>query len=93
MFDSRLFHFMKKELLQLFRDRRMLFIAIGLPIIQLLLFGYVASMDIKHLSTAVLDDDKTYESRELLRRFNSTEYFDFNFYLDNRGQIAHYLDT
>lgn len=93
MFDSRLWHFMKKEVLQLLRDRRMLFIAIGMPIIQLLLLGYVASMDIKHLSTAVLDEDKTYYSRELLRRFNSTEYFDFNYYLSDRSQIANMLDT
>jgi len=83
---------MKKEVLQLMRDKRMLFIAIIMPIVQLFLLGYVASMDIKHLSTAVLDDDKTYESREFLRRFNATEYFDFNYYLQNRGQIARHLD-
>ncbi|MCX5749922.1 MAG: ABC transporter permease [Candidatus Saganbacteria bacterium] len=93
MFDSRLFHFMKKEVLQLMRDKRMLFIAIVMPIVQLFLLGYVASMDIKHLSTAVLDDDKTYESREFLRRFNATEYFDFNYCLQNRGQISRYLDN
>lgn len=93
MFDSRLFHFIKKEVLQLVRDKRMLFIAIGMPIIQLILLGYVASMDIKHLSTAVLDEDNTYYSREFLRRFSSTEYFDCNYYLASRGQIAHYLDT
>ncbi|MFA5098445.1 MAG: ABC transporter permease [Candidatus Margulisiibacteriota bacterium] len=93
MFDSRLFHFMKKETLQLLRDRRMLLIALIMPVVQLLLLGYVASMDIKHLSTAVLDEDKTYESREFLRRFSATEYFDFNYYLASRGQIAGYLDT
>lgn len=93
MFDSRLFHFIKKEVLQLVRDKRMLFIAIGMPIVQLILLGYVASMDIKHLSTAVLDEDKSYYSREFLRRFNCTEYFDFNYYLSDRSQIAHYLDT
>ena len=93
MFDSRLFHFIKKEVLQLLRDRRMLFIALGMPIALLFLLGYVASMDIKHLSTAVLDEDKTYYSRDFLRKFNSTEYFDFNYYLANRGQIAHVLDT
>ncbi|HLD34460.1 MAG TPA: ABC transporter permease [Patescibacteria group bacterium] len=93
MFDSRLFHFIKKEVLQLWRDRRMLFIALGMPIALLFLLGYVASMDIKHLSTAVLDEDRTYYSREFLRRFNATEYFDFNYYLSDRGQIAHMLDT
>jgi ABC-2 type transport system permease protein len=93
MFDSRLFHFIKKEILQLSRDRRMLFIALGMPIVLLFLLGYVASMDIKHLSTAVLDEDKTYYSREFLRRFNATEYFDFNYYLAHRGQIAPVLDT
>jgi ABC-2 type transport system permease protein len=93
MFDSRLFHFMKKEILQLSRDKRMMFIAVVIPIIQLILLGYVASMDIKHLSTAVLDEDKSYYSRDFLRRFNATEYFDYNYYLDNRKQIAPLLDT
>lgn len=93
MFDSRLAHFIKKESLQLLRDRRMLFIAIIMPVVQLLLLGYVASMDIKHLSTAVLDEDKSYQSREFLRRFNATEYFDFNYYLADRGQINKMLDT
>lgn len=93
MLDSRLFHFMKKEVLQLARDKRMFFIAIIMPIALLLLLGYVASMDIKHLSTAVLDEDKSYESREFLRRFNSNQYFDFNYFLSDRSQIASYLDT
>jgi ABC-2 type transport system permease protein len=91
--DSRLFHFMKKEILQLSRDRRMLFIATCLPIVQLFLLGYVASMDIKHLSTAVLDEDKTYYSREFLRRFSYVEYFDIKYHLYDRGQIAHMLDA
>ncbi|OGC04967.1 hypothetical protein A2276_03325 [candidate division WOR-1 bacterium RIFOXYA12_FULL_43_27] len=93
MLDSRLFHFMKKEILQLFRDRRMLFIAVIMPIVQLILLGYVASMDIKHLSTAVLDEDKTYYSRDFLRRFGNIEYFDINYYLSNRSQVAPMLDT
>jgi ABC-2 type transport system permease protein len=93
MLDSRLFHFMRKEIFQLMRDRRMLFIATLLPIIQLFLLGYVASMDIKHLSTAVLDEDKTYYSREFLRPFSNVEYFDINYSLNQRSEIASMLDT
>ena len=92
MLDSRLFHFMKKEILQLVRDRRMLFIAMLMPIILLFLLGYVASMDIKHLSTAILDEDKTYYSREFLRKFSNIEYFDINYYLSSRSQVAPMLD-
>ncbi|MFA5839486.1 MAG: ABC transporter permease [Candidatus Margulisiibacteriota bacterium] len=93
MLDSRLFHFMKKEILQLFRDKRMLFIAIIMPIVQLFLLGYVASMDIKHLSTAVLDEDQSYYSRDFLRHFSNIEYFDINYSLSDRSQIAPMLDT
>ncbi|MFA6430809.1 MAG: ABC transporter permease [Candidatus Margulisiibacteriota bacterium] len=93
MFDSRLFHFIKKEILQLLRDKRMLFIALGMPVALLFLLGYVASMDIKHLSTAVLDEDKSFYSREFLRKFSSNQYFDFNYYLYSREQISQYLDS
>jgi len=92
MFDSRLFHFMKKEVLQLLRDRRMLFVALGMPVIQLMLLGYVASMDIRHVSTAVLDEDKTYYSRQFLDRFSNNSYFDFNYYVTDQKQLAALLD-
>ncbi|OGC15657.1 hypothetical protein A3J90_07770 [candidate division WOR-1 bacterium RIFOXYC2_FULL_37_10] len=90
--DSRLFHFVKKEFIQFFRDRRMLAVAMLAPILQIIFLGYVASTDIKHVSTAVLDQDKTSYSRTYLQSFKNSGYFNINYYLSDQNQIADLLD-
>lgn len=91
--DSRLFHFVKKEFLQLKRDPRMLYVAILVPVIQLLLLGYVASTDIKHVSTAVFDQDKTSYSRAYVESFKNSGYFDLNYDVKNDQEIRYLLDS
>ena len=65
-----------KELIQVLRDKRMRITLIFPPIFQLIVFGYAANLDVKHINTAVRDLDQTVESRELLNRFGSSKYFD-----------------
>jgi len=91
--DSRLFHFIKKEFLQLMRDPRMISVALFAPIFQLLMFGYVASTDIKHVSAVVLDEDRTYYSRSYLQSYANSGYFNFNFYASKPRDISYYLDS
>lgn len=91
--DSRLFHFVKKEFIQLSRDSRMVFIALMAPIIQLIVFGYIASTDINHIPTVILDEDNTVYSRNYLQGFKNSGYFDFNYYASGPRQIAYYLDS
>jgi ABC-2 type transport system permease protein len=66
---------MKKEFLQVFRDRNMLRMIFMMPIFQLFLLGYVASTDIKLISTAVYDHDRSELSREYVRSLSAGEYF------------------
>ncbi len=73
----RLVDFIVKELLQILRDRRMLFSLFAMPIIQLILFGYALNTDVKHLGVAIYDQDRTAESRDLVREVTSSEYFDY----------------
>lgn len=68
-----------KEFIQVFRDKRMKAIVFVTPILQLMVFGYAVTTDVNHISTAVYDLDKSYESRELVRRFESSGYFDLRF--------------
>jgi ABC-2 type transport system permease protein len=93
MLDSRLYHFIKKEFIQLMRDPRMLFIALMAPVIQLTIFGYIASTDINHISTAVLDEDKTAYSRNYLQSFKNSGYFDLNYYVNKPQQTTSLLDS
>jgi ABC-2 type transport system permease protein len=65
----------KKEFYQITRDRVMLRLIFIAPIVQLFLLGYVASTDVKLISTAVYDDDKSDLSREYVRSLSAGEYF------------------
>jgi ABC-2 type transport system permease protein len=70
---SRIFHILVKEFIQLWRDKWGRFRLIVPPVVQLLLFGYAATFEVYHVSTAVLDLDRSQESRELVARFTSSD--------------------
>ena len=64
----RIFAIAGKEVLHVQRDPRSLFLALGMPVMLLLLFGYGVSFDIDDIPAVVVDHDRSDESRELLRR-------------------------
>jgi ABC-2 type transport system permease protein len=65
----------RKEFVQVLRDKRLRFFIIVPPVIQLLVFGYVVTMDVNHVPTVVLDGDRSAASREVVRRFEASGYF------------------
>ena len=69
-------YFFVKELIQTLRDKRIRVTLIVPPIFQLIVFGYAANMDVKHIRTAIRDLDQSIESRDLIGRFGSSKYFD-----------------
>jgi len=69
-----------KELIQALRDKRMRMTLIIPPIIQLIIFGYAANLDVKHIRTAVRDLDQSVDSRDVISRFRQSRYFDILFY-------------
>ncbi|MBI2838445.1 MAG: ABC transporter permease [Acidobacteria bacterium] len=80
-----------KELLQLRRDRRMIPIVLGAPIIQLIAFGYAANTDVTDIRTLLVDLDRTAESRELVDSFAGSGYFDFVGSEENVSRIDPWL--
>ncbi len=66
----------RKEVLQIVRDRRTLGFLLGLPALLLVMFGYALNFDVKHIPLAVCDEDRTATSRDLVGNFSRTEYFD-----------------
>ncbi len=68
-------HLILKEIRHILRDPRSLFIAIMMPILMTMLYGYAINLDIKNIGLAVLDYDRTVESRELIGRFYNSGYF------------------
>ncbi|MDH5202208.1 MAG: ABC transporter permease [Nitrospirota bacterium] len=81
-----------KEFIQVFRDRRMKAIIFGVPIIQTIVFGYAVTTDVSNIATAYYDLDKSYESRELARRLESSGYFTIRYAPESTGEIRELLD-
>lgn len=81
----------KKEFLQLRRDRKMLPVVLIAPVLQLILLGYAANLDVRHLPTAVMDRDNSVMSRELVERFFATEYFDPTVAVATPADVEHAL--
>jgi len=65
----------RKEFIQMRRDRLTLGIMVAIPVVQLLLFGYAIQTDVRHLPTVVFDDSRTPESRDLIAAFENTGNF------------------
>jgi ABC-2 type transport system permease protein len=81
-----------KELIQVFRDKRTRFVLFGPPLIQMLIFGYAASYEIRHVGTVVLDLDHSQESRDLVSRVAATPYFDLQRQLSRPEEIREAID-
>jgi ABC-2 type transport system permease protein len=75
-FLHRLGHLLRKEFTQVFRDRRLRVFIFVPPVLQLLIFGYAANMDVRHLKLAVLDRAQTQETSLLVDRFRHSGYFE-----------------
>ncbi len=73
---GRIFQFVKKEFIELVRDRKTLAALIGMPTLLLVIFTYAARTDIENLPVAVLDMDRSGSSRELTESFFETKYFE-----------------
>lgn len=65
----------KKELLHIVRDVRSLYLALALPLVMLLLFGYALTLDVDQIPTYIYDQDQTPQSRELIDQFRGSRYF------------------
>jgi ABC-2 type transport system permease protein len=83
----RLLAIVVKELRQLRRDRLTFAMIVGIPTMQLILFGYAINLDIRHLSAAVLDQAQTAQSREVIAQLGQSGVMDFNFRLHAPQQI------
>ena len=82
----------RKEIRQVKRDKRMLYVLFIFPFILLILFGYAINFDVHHIKMFVYDQDKTVDSREFVNRLTSSNYFDIEGYLNSEREIRGVLD-
>ncbi len=68
--------FIKKEWLHIWRDKRTLFILFGMPITQIILFGFALSNEVKNSKIAILNPSKDAMSSQIIEKINASRYFD-----------------
>ncbi|KRE94440.1 ABC transporter [Frateuria sp. Soil773] len=87
----RLWAVVVKELRQLRRDRLTYAMIVGIPAMQLLLFGYAINLDVRHLPAAVVDQAQTRNARELVAELAQSQVFDFRYRLTTPAGIDRLL--
>jgi ABC-2 type transport system permease protein len=83
----------KKEITQMLRDPRTLIVIFIMPVLQLVLLGYVNNTDIKNIPTAVYNQSNSKASRELLDSFNATGYFQFSRIAGSQAEVSQLIDA
>jgi ABC-2 type transport system permease protein len=79
--------FVKKEFYHILRDRRSLFILFGMPIIQILLFGFAITNEINNVHIAILDHSKDFATKEIIEKISASKYFTINQFIENETDI------
>lgn len=89
----RLLAIARKEMLHVIRDPRSLGLAIGIPIVMILLFGFALTVDVDRVPFVAWDQSKTPASRDYLAQFKASRYFDFRGAIDTYPDLEHAIDT
>lgn len=87
MVPMRFFAMARKEWIQLRRDPRSLVLAFLFPVLLLVFFGYAITWDVEDLPLAVLDQDRSRASRELVDSYRASGYFTVTHHLEGDGEI------
>ncbi|HID29093.1 MAG TPA: ABC transporter permease [Desulfobacterales bacterium] len=82
----------RKEYYHLIRDFRSLYLAFFIPLFLIFMFGYALSLDVDNVETAVVDQDNTPLSRDLIQRLDASSYFKVIAHLPDTRVLTTYLD-
>ncbi|MEJ2091786.1 MAG: ABC transporter permease [Syntrophobacterales bacterium] len=85
-------HLIRKEFIQVLRDKKLRLFIFLPPMIQLIAYGYAINFDIKHVPTAVYAEDNSAESRQLISRFASSDYFDIKYFISTQEELRRLID-
>ncbi len=79
--------FIRKEFYHIFRDTRTMLILLGIPIVQIILFGFAISTDVKNTPVAVFDPSKDISTQRIINQLDASEYFSIKEILNSPGDI------
>ena len=84
---KQLISFVKKEFFHIWRDRRTMLILLGMPVVQIIIFGFALTNEVKNSGIAIFDQAKDAASEQLVERISASAYFDVTAVLHDAGEI------
>ena len=81
------FSLVRKEFYHILRDRRTMFILLGMPIAQIILFGFALTNEVKNARIAIFDQSKDISTNTLISQISSSRYFDLEYNLHSYQEI------
>ncbi len=82
----------RKEFIHILRDPRSLALALTIPVLLLLLFGYALTLDVDRIPTAIFDADQSPQSRDFISYFLSSKYFQYQASVYSYKELQRMLD-
>ncbi|MEQ9592807.1 MAG: ABC transporter permease [Cyclobacteriaceae bacterium] len=80
-------YFIRKEFYHLLRDRRTLFILFGMPITQILIFGFALTNEVKNSAIAILDNSKDEATAAIIHQLEASQYFDILVNINSNAEL------
>ena len=84
---KQLITFIQKEFHHILRDTRSMLVLIGLPIVQLLIFGFAITTEVRNANIAILDNSKDEVTQSIINKIESSQYFDIDRTITSNDQI------
>ncbi|MZP41965.1 ABC transporter permease [Heliobacterium gestii] len=90
---TRFLAILRKEFQQIIRDRPSVGLAIGMPVMMLMLFGYAVNTDVDHLPTVVWDQSMSQDSRDMISALRNSTYLDPDYFVRGYDEVGRFLDS
>lgn len=90
--NTRLIAIVRKEFIQLFRDKRLLALILLVPLVQMVLLSYIFSNDLRDLPVAVFDQSYSAESKALLDAYQATDYFLLAYSVNTNAELTSLIE-
>lgn len=90
--NNRLISIVRKEFIQLWRDKRMLAMILVFPLIQLFILSYIFTTDVRDLPMAVFDQSHSAEARDFLKAYQTTDYFKLTYIVNSDLELHRLIE-
>ncbi len=92
MRNSRLYSIVRKEFIQLFRDKRLMALILVIPLMQMFLLGYAATNDVRNVPLAVYDQSHSVESRAFLEAYQAADFLKFSYSVNSEAELRSLIE-